>query len=266
MSSFRKFGGIDRSAHNNIVRSHLSNNIHSNIINSSGQTNSKEVFNSNIDLNGNSLMQTNCIYFQDGTVQCSAGVENNAVANSLTISPNGSQYTQLINEYGTGSYTSNAGKNATQIDIGGGNSGYAIGGNIYVIPNTVPPFLGQSASYLVNLEFWEPTSGVFGTMSANIIFFPPNFTESLQTTIFQDNTAFPTSFPLSTTPAWFLNFSVNGWPGTATYPPYMTINIASNQSFILFTVPDSTYQWSYNIRCLDQSSLESVGENWRIKI
>lgn len=70
--SFRRFGGIDYSGHNNIVRSNVSNNNNLNIQNKSGMSNSKELFKSHIDLSGNSLLNLGCIYFQNGSVQCTA--------------------------------------------------------------------------------------------------------------------------------------------------------------------------------------------------
>lgn len=72
--AFRKFGGINFAAANNIVHSRYSNTNNVNITQQSGQPNSKEVFKSHIDLSGNSILNTGCIYFQDGTSQCSAAI------------------------------------------------------------------------------------------------------------------------------------------------------------------------------------------------
>ena len=68
--SFRKYGGINYSSKNNIVHSNYSNNSNLNILNRSGMPNSREVFDSNIDMNGNSILNVECIYFTDGTIQC----------------------------------------------------------------------------------------------------------------------------------------------------------------------------------------------------
>ena len=70
--AFRRYGGINYSANNNIVRANYSNNNKLNINNYSGQPNSKEVFKSHIDMCGNSVLNVGCIYFQNGSVQCSA--------------------------------------------------------------------------------------------------------------------------------------------------------------------------------------------------
>jgi hypothetical protein len=72
MSSFRRYGGLNYSATNNITRSYISNSEQMNVNNYSGQQNSKEVFASHIDMSGNSILHTGCIYFQDGTVMCTA--------------------------------------------------------------------------------------------------------------------------------------------------------------------------------------------------
>ena len=72
MSSFRRYGGLNFSANNNITRSYISNTEQMNINNYSGQQNSKEVFASHIDMSGNSMLHTGSIYFQDGTAMSSA--------------------------------------------------------------------------------------------------------------------------------------------------------------------------------------------------
>ena len=73
MSSFRRYGGLNFSANNNITRSYISNSEQMNINNYSGQQNSKEVFASHIDMSGNSMLHTGSIYFQDGTSISTAG-------------------------------------------------------------------------------------------------------------------------------------------------------------------------------------------------
>jgi len=85
--SFRKYGGINHSAINNIVKSHYltsDNQTSSNII---GQINSKIVSNSHLDLNKNSLLNVNTIYFDDGTMLNTAFLGGNQSSNSgpLTI-------------------------------------------------------------------------------------------------------------------------------------------------------------------------------------
>jgi hypothetical protein len=71
MSGFRRFGGTNFSASHNVIRSFISNSDQMNINNFSGQENTREYFKSHIDMSGNSILHTGCIYFQDGTVLCS---------------------------------------------------------------------------------------------------------------------------------------------------------------------------------------------------
>jgi hypothetical protein len=73
MSTFRKYGGLNNSAKNNVIRSYISNSEQMNINNYSGQQNSKETFASHVDMSGNSILHTGAIYFQDGTSMSTAG-------------------------------------------------------------------------------------------------------------------------------------------------------------------------------------------------
>jgi hypothetical protein len=72
MSSFRRFGGLNFSSNNNIVKSNISNANKLNITNKTGLPNSKQIFASHIDLSGNSILHTGTIYFQDGTSMSSS--------------------------------------------------------------------------------------------------------------------------------------------------------------------------------------------------
>lgn len=67
MFGFRKYGGMNHSAKNNITNSYFASAANLSISSASGQPNSKEVFYSHIDMSGNSLLHTGTIYFQDGT-------------------------------------------------------------------------------------------------------------------------------------------------------------------------------------------------------
>ena len=67
MSTFRRYGGLNYSANNNITKSYISNSEQMNVNNYTGQANSKETFASHVDLSGNSILHTGTIYFQDGT-------------------------------------------------------------------------------------------------------------------------------------------------------------------------------------------------------
>lgn len=65
--SFRKFGGLQYAPSNNITRTHVSNQDNPTTSNYAGQLNSKIVYQSHIDMSGNSLMNVDTIYFLDGT-------------------------------------------------------------------------------------------------------------------------------------------------------------------------------------------------------
>ena len=67
MSSFRKYGGMNYAAKNNIVHNQYSNSDNLTVSTFLGQENSKIVSLSHIDMNYNSLMNTGEIYFSDGT-------------------------------------------------------------------------------------------------------------------------------------------------------------------------------------------------------
>ena len=86
MSSFRRYGGLNFSANNNITRSYISNSEQMNINNFSGQQNSKETFASHIDMSGNSILHTGTIYFQNGTSMSTAGTVGAQVnATAVTV-------------------------------------------------------------------------------------------------------------------------------------------------------------------------------------
>ena len=70
---YKKYGGRDRSSAGNIVSHSVSNGGRVIVTNSSGSNNSKTVTQSHLDMSNNSLLNVECIYFSDGTVQCTAG-------------------------------------------------------------------------------------------------------------------------------------------------------------------------------------------------
>ena len=63
--SFRRYGGLDRAASNNIVRSNYATANNESITVALGQENSKIVCKSHLDLSGNSLLNVGSIYFMD---------------------------------------------------------------------------------------------------------------------------------------------------------------------------------------------------------
>jgi hypothetical protein len=82
MSSFRRYGGLNYSSTNNVTHSFISNSDQMNINKYSGQQNSTEIFKSNIDLNGNSILQMRSVQFMDGSVQVSAAGNTGATGHT----------------------------------------------------------------------------------------------------------------------------------------------------------------------------------------
>jgi hypothetical protein len=70
--SFRKYGGMNHNAKNNIVKNQYSNNVNQTVSNQIGLTGSSIVCQSNIDLSCNSLVNTSTIQFCDNTIQTTA--------------------------------------------------------------------------------------------------------------------------------------------------------------------------------------------------
>jgi hypothetical protein len=87
MSSFRRYGGLNYASTNNFTRSFISNSDQLNINNVSGLENSKESFNSNIDMSGNSILSVTSLDFSDGTSMTTAG-------GTGTTGPSGAQGAQ----------------------------------------------------------------------------------------------------------------------------------------------------------------------------
>ena len=101
--TFRRFGGITFSSTNNYVHSEYTNNSNLNITTRTGQPNSKELFRSHIDLSGNSILNVGCIYFEDGTVLCTAPTTsanaNTNVNTNTNTNPNTNTYETKSNNY-----------------------------------------------------------------------------------------------------------------------------------------------------------------------
>ena len=73
MSTFKQFGGLDFYGKNNIVTAHNTHTSTHTVSDHAGQTNTRQVQKSHVDLSGNSLLRVDGIYFLDGSVQRSAG-------------------------------------------------------------------------------------------------------------------------------------------------------------------------------------------------
>jgi hypothetical protein len=127
--SFRKYGGLNYAATNNIVRNHYFNSDNQTISNVLGEENSKIVSMSHVDLSGNYLMQTEGIYFMDGTLQTTAYITDPGTFDNLQVTG-----------YLTVGTTSTFGGNATF------NSDVSVGGTL-----TVTTLNASNLSY-TNLE------------------------------------------------------------------------------------------------------------------
>jgi hypothetical protein len=140
--SFRKYGGLDKAATNNIVRSHYSNSDNPTISELLGQPNSKIVSQSHLDFSGNSVLNLGTLYFIDGTFINTAGP-----LQPLNPSPAGSYiapYAVTLNNFG------NITSIATQTDmdlIGYLSVNSAISG---IYPLNVNGDINISGKYLVN--------------------------------------------------------------------------------------------------------------------
>ena len=88
MASFRKYGGTQYSATNNVSRSNILNSEQLNINGVSGQLNTKETYLSNIDMSGNSVLGIGGLYFQDGTSMTTAAKNSGTTG---TQGPQGAQ-------------------------------------------------------------------------------------------------------------------------------------------------------------------------------
>lgn len=91
MATFRKYGGINRSSILNYVKHDILSSNSSSFI-TSGLSNSKETFLSDIDMSGNSIINVNKIIFKDGFI----------IDGSLTLNPTLAQV--LSNGNSAGSY------------------------------------------------------------------------------------------------------------------------------------------------------------------
>ena len=95
--SFRKYGGLDKAATNNIVRNHYSNSDSPTISNVLGQPNTKIVTQSHIDMSGNSILNIGTLYFINGT-SISSGPLTTTLESSDKFLTNDDTITKLLKE------------------------------------------------------------------------------------------------------------------------------------------------------------------------
>jgi hypothetical protein len=78
MPTFKQFGGINYSGQQNITNATYSTTDNHRILTASGDTNTRIITDSHIDMSGKSLLRVDGIYFNDGTIQRSAGTATTA--------------------------------------------------------------------------------------------------------------------------------------------------------------------------------------------
>lgn len=93
--SFRKYGGINRSSTQQTTRSTVTSTP-TNLTSTFGQENSKSIMYNHIDMNGNSILHTNAVQFQDGTVQSTAYTGGSGGTTSSAQGPQGFQGNQGV--------------------------------------------------------------------------------------------------------------------------------------------------------------------------
>ena len=95
-SSFRKYGGLNYSSSNNIVRNHFCNNYNLTISEKIGLLNSKILNESHIDMSGNSILGVKDIIFYDGTVfNGTNGINDTNILDATNIWTNTNTFSQI---------------------------------------------------------------------------------------------------------------------------------------------------------------------------
>jgi len=132
--AFRKYGGLNYAATNNIIRNHYQTSDNFSISDVLGQYNSKIVSESHLDMSGNSLLQVESIYFMNGNILTGGSETGNfLVTGNLTASGTST----LNNVVSTGSDV-NVGANlivngtSTLNNNVQANSNLTVGGNLTV--------------------------------------------------------------------------------------------------------------------------------------
>ena len=87
MSTFKQFGGIQFNAKNNYTNSLSAVNNFLQVTDAIGDTNTRIVNHSHIDLSGNSIIRVDGIYFMDGSIQKTASTGSTGSTGSVTPTP-----------------------------------------------------------------------------------------------------------------------------------------------------------------------------------
>ena len=123
--SFKKFGGLNYSAKNNIVGNLYSSSTNSGTANIIGLENSKITSQSHLDMSANSVMHIGSLYFMDGTIQSTAYANSSGTKSTFNngiIVNNGS----ILN----GGATINGDMNAGSINASGTITAATFNGNL----------------------------------------------------------------------------------------------------------------------------------------
>jgi hypothetical protein len=106
--AFRRYGGLNYAATNNIIRNHYQTSDNFSISDILGQYNSKVVSESHMDMSGNSLLNVETIYFMNGT----------SLSSSPTIGQTGTQGAQgQTGAQGARGITGTTGPSGTTIPV-----------------------------------------------------------------------------------------------------------------------------------------------------
>jgi len=151
MSSFRRYGGLNRAATNNIVRNHYSNSDNPTISNYLGQNNSKIVSESHIDLSGNSILNVNGIYFDNGTTIIDGSFNGDLTVNgNLEVTKN-TKLDGSLNVFGVANFYSTV--NGIYI-----NNGNFFVSNILLTTSKLNSLYGSSNTVVGNNNMASATS------------------------------------------------------------------------------------------------------------
>jgi hypothetical protein len=205
MSNFRKYGGMNYSANNNITKSHISNANNISISNRIGQINSKEIFDSHIDMSGNSVLHLGCLYFQDGSTIC--GIES--IINAILSRNN--------NWTGTNTFNNTISSNVVQPDTTDNSTLIPTTAWVQSVIDTIP----LPEELLITDNIWTGTNTFNNTISSNVV--QPSATDN--------STLIPTTAWVQSAIATIplpeeLLITDNIWTGTNTFNNTITSNVS----------------------------------------
>jgi hypothetical protein len=230
MSSFRRYGGLNYSANNNITRSYISNSEQMNINNYSGQLNSKEVFASHVDMSGNSILHTGTLYFQDGTSMSSSSTMGPTGQPGPT-GPKGSTGPQGATGFGAQGFTGAQGSTGSTGARGftGPQGATGATGSTGARGFTGPQgFTGPVGPAGIAGGFWDQTPGVTG----NNIFFSGINVSPGNVGINNNNPQYP--LDVNGVGRFYTNLQSN--PLTISGPSTPTLQQTAGQNYLYYIV------------------------------